>query len=76
MHTARRMSQISRKLDDWPMRVLVSRVWRGSVSHIDPHNVLLPVPHSVIEANTQGRVNQNVGYDGWQNNVTPIATIE
>jgi hypothetical protein len=51
-------------------------IWRGSVSHIDPHNVLLPIPHSVIEANTQGRVNQNEGYDGAHNNIPPVTTIE
>lgn len=51
-------------------------IWRGSVSHIDPHNVLMPIPHSVIEANTQGRINQNEGYDGAHNNIPPVDTIE
>lgn len=50
-------------------------VWRGAVAFISPHNVLLPIPQSVIEANTQAIINQNEGYDGAQNNVEPIQTI-
>ncbi|WP_236979482.1 RagB/SusD family nutrient uptake outer membrane protein [Membranihabitans maritimus] len=51
-------------------------IWRGAIAYISPHNVLLPIPQSVIEANTQAIINQNEGYDGAQNNVEPIQTIE
>jgi hypothetical protein len=50
-------------------------IWRGDVSHIDPYNVLMPIPQSVIEANTQGNINQNEGYDGAQNNEPPLEEI-
>jgi len=51
-------------------------IWRGAVAFISPRNVLLPIPQSVIEANTKAVVNQNAGYDGAENNVEPIQTIE
>lgn len=51
-------------------------VWRGAIAYISPHNILLPIPQSVIEANTQGVVNQNAGYDGAHNNVPPKEIIE
>lgn len=50
-------------------------IWRGSIAHIEPFHVHLPIPHSVIEANTQGHVNQNEGYDGAQNNEPPLERI-
>jgi hypothetical protein len=43
---------------------------------MDPHHVLWPIPQSVITANTMGVINQNKGYDGANNNVPPITTIE
>ncbi|MEX0772639.1 MAG: RagB/SusD family nutrient uptake outer membrane protein [Balneolales bacterium] len=51
-------------------------VWRGSIAYIEPHHILLPIPDSAIEANTQGHVNQNEGYAGAGSNQTPIDTIE
>ncbi|GAA5219605.1 RagB/SusD family nutrient uptake outer membrane protein [Membranihabitans marinus] len=51
-------------------------IWRGAIAYISPHNVLLPIPQSVIEANTQAVVNQNPGYVGAEDNVEPIQIIE
>jgi len=36
-----------------------------------PHNVLWPVPEDAISSNSQGRINQNYGYVGYEDNVTP-----
>ncbi len=43
---------------------------------IHPHHILWPVPQSVITANTLGRINQNIGYDGDHLNVPPLEVIE
>lgn len=37
-----------------------------------PYNVLWPVPDEVIASNSQGVINQNKGYVGYENNVPPI----
>lgn len=34
-----------------------------------PYHVLWPIPLTAIESNTQGRINQNYGYSGYENNV-------
>lgn len=44
-------------------------------ARLDPHNILWPIPQSVITANTQGRINQNVGYQGAELNEPPLETI-
>ena len=49
--------------------------WGGIYSSISPFHVLWPVPSSVITANTLGRINQNNGYDGAQNNIPPLEEI-
>ncbi|WP_029903331.1 RagB/SusD family nutrient uptake outer membrane protein [Prevotella sp. 10(H)] len=36
---------------------------------IRPYHVLWPVPHTAITANTMGRINQNIGYPGAENNI-------
>jgi hypothetical protein len=42
---------------------------------MSPYHVLWPVPASAINANTQGRINQNVGYPGAENNIPPLTAI-
>jgi hypothetical protein len=42
---------------------------------LHPEHMLWPIPQSVITANTLGTINQNVGYDGYENNVPPLETI-
>lgn len=45
---------------------------KSSTYKLLPHNVLWPVPEDVIASNTQGRINQNYGYVGYEKNEPPI----
>lgn len=45
---------------------------KGNTYTMAAYHVLWPVPESAITANVQGHINQNVGYQGAQNNITPI----
>ncbi len=36
------------------------------------HHVLWPIPEGSITSNTGGVINQNVGYPGTENNITPL----
>lgn len=47
----------------------------GDEYTMSPYHVLWPVPAPAINANTQGRINQNQGYPGAENNVAPLTTI-
>jgi len=42
---------------------------------MNPEHVLWPIPQEVITANTLGRINQNIGYDGAELNEPPLETI-
>jgi starch-binding outer membrane protein, SusD/RagB family len=42
---------------------------------MSPYHVLWPIPQSAIDGNTQARINQNKGYNGFQNNVPPLTEI-
>ncbi|MEM9142468.1 MAG: RagB/SusD family nutrient uptake outer membrane protein, partial [Bacteroidota bacterium] len=42
---------------------------------MSPYHVLWPVPAGAINANTQGRINQNEGYPGFENNIPPLTSI-
>ena len=48
----------------------------GDEYTMSPYHSLYPVPASAINANTQGRINQNLGYPGAEKNVEPLTTIE
>jgi hypothetical protein len=48
----------------------------GNTANYAPFHVLWPIPSSVITANTLGVINQNIGYDGAENNVPPLEIIE
>lgn len=50
--------------------------WRSQTPDIEPYNIYWPIPQSVITANTLGTINQNIGYQGADNNVPPLETIE
>ena len=50
--------------------------WFGNTAAMLPHHALWAIPQSVITANTLGRINQNIGYDGAENNIPPLETIE
>lgn len=40
-----------------------------------PYHVWWPIPRNAIESNTQGRINQNIGYDGAEDNI-PVEELE
>lgn len=48
----------------------------GNVANLAPFHVLWPIPSNVITANTMGVINQNIGYDGANQNVPPLTTID
>lgn len=50
--------------------------FRGQTARIFPHNIYWPIPQNIITANTMGKINQNIGYQGAENNVPPVETIE
>lgn len=47
----------------------------GDTYTMSPYHVLWPVPQSAIDGNTQGRINQNKGYSGYENNEPPLDQI-
>ena len=47
----------------------------GDLYTMSPYHVLWPVPTAAIQANSSGRINQNVGYVGADANVPPLTTI-
>ncbi len=42
---------------------------------MSPYHVLWPIPQPAISGNTGGIINQNKGYNGFQNNVPALTTI-
>jgi hypothetical protein len=48
----------------------------GDTYTLSPYHVLWPVPQSSIDGNTQGHINQNEGYSGFESNVPPLTTID
>ncbi len=44
----------------------------GNIFTISPYHIFWPVPAYAIASNTRGIINQNVGYPGAENNVTPL----
>lgn len=49
--------------------------FRGVEAHLEPYHMLWPISQEVITANTLGRINQNIGYDGAELNEPPSETI-
>ena len=47
----------------------------GDEYTMSPYHVLWPVPQDAISGNTQGHINQNVGYTGAENNIPPLTKI-
>ncbi|PMD95336.1 RagB/SusD family nutrient uptake outer membrane protein [Siphonobacter sp. BAB-5405] len=43
---------------------------------MSPYHVLWPIPRNAIRSNTQGRINQNKGYSGYEENVPALTKIE
>lgn len=48
----------------------------GNTAAMAPFHILWPIPDRIITANTLATINQNEGYDGAENNVAPLETIE
>src|SRR5690625_4386403 len=48
----------------------------GQSADIGPHHYLWPIDDGLINANTLGIINQNLGYFGAQNNQPPLENIE
>jgi hypothetical protein len=48
---------------------------RGDVFRISQYHVLWPIPQEAILANSDARVNQNIGYSGAAGNVPPLDKI-
>lgn len=50
-------------------------IWEENEYKISPFHIFWPIPQSTIDANTGGHINQNAGYAGFENNVTPLDEI-
>ncbi|MBW8683289.1 RagB/SusD family nutrient uptake outer membrane protein [Chitinophaga rhizophila] len=48
----------------------------GTEFTASPYHILWPVPQGDIDANRNGRINQNFGYSGYEANQPPIETLE
>ncbi|WP_439484198.1 RagB/SusD family nutrient uptake outer membrane protein [Cyclobacterium plantarum] len=48
----------------------------GDTYTYSPYHVLWPIPANAINTNTQGIINQNKGYSGFENNVPPLTTVD
>ncbi|UZD23113.1 RagB/SusD family nutrient uptake outer membrane protein [Algoriphagus halophytocola] len=48
----------------------------GDTYTLSPYHVLWPIPQNAINSNTKGHLNQNEGYNGFENNIPPLTTIE
>lgn len=51
------------------------RTRHGDEYTMSPYHVLWPIPASAINGNTQGQINQNKGYAGYENNVPPLTSL-
>lgn len=45
---------------------------KGNVYTMSAYHVLWPISESAISVNVQGKINQNIGYSGAENNIAPI----
>lgn len=43
---------------------------------IAPYHIFYPIPQGTIDANREGRINQNKGYAGYEYNVAPFDNLE
>ncbi|WP_343745006.1 RagB/SusD family nutrient uptake outer membrane protein [Chitinophaga sp.] len=48
----------------------------GAVFTASPYHIMWPVPQSDIDANREGRLNQNFGYSGYELNRPPIDNLK
>lgn len=50
-------------------------LWGTNPYTIQPYHVLWPIPQDAIDSNVGGRINQNAGYTGSENNIPPKTEI-
>lgn len=67
----------------WYDRITNHNLWiqlgiekSGMIAQARPYHVLWPIPNDVINANTGAQINQNQGYFGFENNVSPLETFD
>jgi hypothetical protein len=48
----------------------------GAIFTASPYHLLWPVPQGDIDANREGRLNQNFGYSGYELNQPPINNLQ
>jgi hypothetical protein len=48
----------------------------GQIYKMSPHHAMWCIPQVGINANVEGRINQNYGYDGYEKNMPPLTTID
>jgi starch-binding outer membrane protein, SusD/RagB family len=53
----------------------VGRIWEQFEYKINPYHVFWPIPQSAIDSNAGGKINQNKGYFGAENNIPPKTEI-
>ena len=51
-------------------------IYIGLTAHMSPFHALWPIPDKIIIENSLGVINQNIGYNGAENNVPPLETTE
>lgn len=64
--------RIMEKTDFYNKGVVTNHGDRYTMS---PYHVLWPIPQAAINNNVTGVINQNEGYDGFQNNVPPLTEM-
>lgn len=64
--------RIMEKTDFYNKGVVTNHGDRYTMS---PYHVLWPIPQAAINNNVQGVINQNEGYDGFQNNIAPLTSM-
>ncbi len=64
--------RIMEKTDFYNKGVVTNHGDRYTMS---PYHVLWPIPQAAINNNVLGNINQNIGYDGAENNVAPLTEM-
>lgn len=49
--------------------------WEVNQFNVSPYHIFWPIPQNAIDANTGGRINQNRGYFGAENNQPPLTAV-
>jgi len=52
------------------------RANNGQIYKMSPRHAMWCIPQVGIDANVQGRINQNYGYSGYEKNLPPLTSID